>query len=365
MRAAVRGNSRAASGKRFRHDSEEQSVASTAAETGDDLTPLYTSTLDEVGVSASRPVRVGSWMSGAGNFRCLLPGHPDHPGWHYGCPVCVPDLQDHRPHSHDHFEISIIRRGRTLHRTRHATEELGPGTVIVLAPGMTHAIYGIDGLHQTNIYYLTEWLADDLMAHWRETGLVPLFLAASLFRQCRDGAVTKFVLSPAELAAVDHELADIGRESVSDLPSLTFLRSSLLKALILLSRSHTRQSPVEVGLGFRKEIVAALGHIEEAISRCEAFNVGALAESMGLCPDHLGAIFRKATGCSPMTYYQHRRIQHSCNQLLDLSRSITEIAHGLGFCDSAHFTNMFKKHQGVTPIMYRQRYTTGQRGRQS
>jgi len=324
--------------------------------------PLYTSTLDEVGVSADRPVRVGSWMAGTGELRTLSLDDPDYPGWHYGSPVYVPDLQDHRPHSHDHFEVSIIRRGRALHRTCYATEELGPCTVIVLAPGMTHAIYGMGGLHQTNLYYLTEWLADDLTAHWRETGLVPLFLAAALFRQSKESPIAKFTLSGGELDALDHELADIGRESVAANPSLTFLRSSLLKALILLSRSYTRQSPVEVGLGFRGEIVKALERIEEAILRCEPFNVGHLAGELGVCSDHLGAMFRKATGWSPMTYYQRRRVQHACNQLLDLNRSITDIAHGLGFCDSAHFTNMFKKHQRITPIAYRQRYTSARGG---
>ncbi|HOD49234.1 MAG TPA: AraC family transcriptional regulator [Candidatus Hydrogenedentes bacterium] len=328
---------------------------------GSGFEPLYTSTLDKVGVSADRPVQVGSWMAGDGEFRRLAPGQPEYPGWHYGYPVYVPDLQDRRPHSHDHFEISVIRQGKALHRTCYATDELGPGTVIVLAPGMTHAIYGIAGLHQTNIYYLTEWLADDLMAHWRETGLVPMFLAAALFRQPKDGPAVSFSLSESELTALDRELADITRECVVSQPSLTFLRSSLLKALILLSRSYTRQSPVEVGLGFREEIVAALEHIEESILRCEPFNVGQLAGGLGVCPDHLGAIFRKATGWSPMTYYQRRRVQHACNHLLDLNRSLTEIAHALGFCDSAHFTNMFKKHQGTTPIMYRHRYTSGQR----
>ena len=85
-----------------------------------------------------------------------------------------------------------------MHRTCHTTEELGPRTVIVLAPDMTHAIHGIEDLHQTNLYYLTEWLADDLMAHWREAGLVPLFLAAALFRQPKDSPIAQFNLSEDE-----------------------------------------------------------------------------------------------------------------------------------------------------------------------
>ena len=100
----------------------------------DDFVPQYTSTLDAVGVSAHRPVRVGSWIAGEGPFRSLLPGHQDYPGAHYGNPVYVPELQDRRPHTHAHFEISIIRAGRARHRTVFGTEELLPGTVIVLAP---------------------------------------------------------------------------------------------------------------------------------------------------------------------------------------------------------------------------------------
>ena len=318
----------------------------------------YVSTLDRVGVSAERPVRVGSWIAGSGSWRSLLPNHADYPGWHYGSPVYVPESQqDHLPHSHEHFEISIIREGRALHRTAYAMEELNAGSVIVLTPGMTHAIYGLEGLHQTNLYYLTEWLADDLMDYWRESGLVPLFLAAALFRRPKDGPITRFTLSREELADLDREFADIGRETVLAKPSLTFLRSTLLKALILLSRSSHRQSAAEISMGFRDEIVTVLEHVEDTILRCDPFNVSHLAEELGFCSDHLSTLFREATGYSPMGYYQRRRVHHACNQLLDLNQSVTEIAHNLGFCDSAHFTKMFKKYQGIAPIEYRHRYT--------
>lgn len=321
------------------------------------LKPIYTSTLDTVGVSATHPVRVGSWVCGEGKLRTIPPRSDDYPGWHYGLPVYTPDLQDHRPHDHAHFEISIIRRGTATHSTSYVSEELGPNTVIVIAPWMVHSIYGVKGLHQTNLYYLTEWLADDLMTHWREVGLVPMFLAAALFRRPHGGPIIKFQLEDHELAKVDAELADITRESTQDKPSLTYLRSSLLKVLIQFSRSYAHQSPLEVSLGFRDEVVDALQRIEETILRYEPFHVGELASQLDLCPDHFSAIFRESTGWSPMTYYQRRRVQHACNHLLDLSRSVTDIAHELGFCDSAHFSNVFKKHQGMSPNTYRRRYT--------
>jgi AraC-like DNA-binding protein len=296
-------------------------------------------------------------MHGTGPFRNVEPGDHEYPGLHYGSPVFCPDQQDHRPHDHDHFEICIIRRGVAAHETALGAEELGPRTVVVMAPGMVHSIHGLQDLHQTNLYYLTEWIADDLMTHWREAGLVPLFLAAALFRRPQAELVTTFQLTDEEMEAIDHELADITRESTAAHPSLTFLKSALLKTLIRLSRACVRQSPVEVGLGFREEVVSALEHIEVVIKQSETFHVADLARFLNTSPDYFSAIFRDSTGMSPMAYYQRRRAQHASIQLLDLRRSITDIAHGMGYCDSAHFSRLFKAHQGTTPNAYREQYT--------
>jgi AraC-like DNA-binding protein len=316
----------------------------------------YTSTLHKVGVSAARPVHVGSWATGMGGVRDeLFPGDKDYPGWRYGSTVSL-YKQDNRAHDHAHFEICIIRQGVAHHSTEFARDELGPGTVVVMAPGMVHAIDSSHDLHQTNLYYLTEWLADDLMSHWKEAAFVPLFLAAVLFRRTHVGPIPQFTLNSSELEDLDHELANITRESNQGRESLIFLRSCLLKILILLSRAAVRESPVELSLHFRKEVVAGLEHIEGVILRGAAFRVSDLAEALALSPANLAIQFQKSTGWSPMAYFQHRRVQHACRLLIDLEKSITDIAYELGYCDSAHFTHLFKKHQGILPSAYRRLY---------
>lgn len=317
----------------------------------------FTSTLGTVGVgvSAKRPVSVGSWIAGVDGAGELVPGDKQYPGWHYGSTVYLHE-QDHRFHDHAHFEICIVRQGLAMHKTESSSELLGPGTVVVMAPGMIHAIYSARNLHQTNLYYLTEWLADDLMSHWRETAFVPLFLAAVLFRRSHVGPIPQFTLNTEELADLDHELANITRESSQSQPSLIYLRSCLLKILILMSRAAVRTSPVELGLKFRREVVAGLERIESIILRRDAFRVADLAESLAISPANLTVQFQKCTGWSPMAYYQHRRVQHACRRLLDLERSITDVAHELGYCDSAHFTHLFKKHQEMSPSAYRKLY---------
>ena len=79
---------------------------------------------------------------------------------------------DNRPHDHDYYEICLVRRGRARHHTETGEQELGPGKVIVVAPGGVHAFSRPQGLEVVNVYYLAEWLAPGLREHWGERGRV-------------------------------------------------------------------------------------------------------------------------------------------------------------------------------------------------
>jgi AraC-like DNA-binding protein len=292
-------------------------------------------------------------MDGSGELRRVMPESGEFPGWHYGDLVFAPERQDRLPHAHDFYEICIVRKGVAIHRTDFGDDRLVPGTVVVIAPRIAHAIYGERGLWQTNVYYLAEWLSDDLGAYWNQSALVPLFLAAALFRGPFHHAVPQFSLSNEELDSIDHELTDIGRECDSEHPSQAFLKSSLMKLLIKLSRAYARGANEEVGLRFREEIVQAVELIEQLILQCEPFNVASLAKKAGVSPGHFSALFREATGWPPSDYYQRRRVQHASRLLLNPRRTITNVAHELGYYDAAHLCHFFKQHQKMSATEYR------------
>ena len=343
------------------------------------LVPLHTITQAQVQLSASRPVRT-QMLDVAGEVR---------------------------PHDHDYYEISMGHAGSATHETDHYGLPFGNGTVVIIAPGQTHAFSSVKKLRVTNIYYLAEWLLTELRALWENDGLVPLFLAASLFRRpISDVRVPQFSLTPEESADCARELADIAAELTLPQPSLVLLKSSLLKFLIRLARSHNerlvhrgdaetrrtnfegeegrvgrRHSPpplagegaggrgvrcspsplegegrVRGSFGFRPEIWTALDSVEESIRQSTPFSVDALADQAGLSTDHLSRLFKEATGWPPMDYFQRRRIHHACTWLLNPRHSITDVALALGFSDAAHFSRLFRQHQGLTPRDYRKMY---------
>ncbi|NIA12828.1 MAG: helix-turn-helix domain-containing protein [Nitrospiraceae bacterium] len=320
---------------------------------GHHIEPEFTALPDWFGLSASRPVRVSSWIPGTGPLRAIRPGSPDFPGWEYGDFVLTPEQQDRRPHDHQYYEICIIRSGEAMHCTDDFTDHLTARTVVVMTPGSVHSIYGIRDLVQTNLYYMSEWLCHDLSAFWGQEGLIPLFLSASLFRTPLTEVAIQFTITEEEMQSVDHEIADIGQECSLEQPSSTFLNMALLKLLMKLSRAYVHQNPDEFLLGFRPEVRKALEYIEQSLLQLDAFSVPDLAESVALSAGHFSAIFKEATGWTPMEYYQRRRVQHACRLLLEPDRQITRIALDLGYSDSAHLCHFFKRYQNMSPSEYR------------
>lgn len=273
------------------------------------------------------------------------------------CPVRVQSLLvegDVHAHDHSYYEIGVTRGGEAWHCTPGEKRQLSLGSVYVIAPGSAHSLRGVRQLGMTNVYYLNEWLLTELRTLWDVDGLVPLFLASGLFR-CAP-PVMQFSLTTAELTACEHELDDIVRETVSENPSLVFLKAATLKLLTGLSRAYARNSGRVMGFTFRREVWIALDSVERCLTEHRPFGVQEIAKHCSVSVSQLRRLFRSATGWSPLEYFQRRRIQHACAMLLNRQLSVTQVAQLLGFADAAHLCRLFRRHQGLSPRQYRAQY---------
>ncbi len=77
--------------------------------------------------------------------------------------------------------------------------------------------------------------------------------------------------------------------------------------------------------------------------------VADLAGELGITPGHVIRAFRGRFGVSPMRYRQQAKLRHAMRLLRDPGRSITSIAHEIGFADDASFTRLFRRTTGLTP----------------
>ena len=94
-----------------------------------------------------------------------------------------------------------------------------------------------------------------------------------------------------------------------------------------------------------------LDYIEAHLT--EEIGLDQLAQEAGLSPYHFSKAFKTSLGVPPWRYVTERRIHRAKELLLDGCRSITEIAHDLGFSSHSHFTDVFRKTTGRPPSHFR------------
>lgn len=77
------------------------------------------------------------------------------------------------------------------------------------------------------------------------------------------------------------------------------------------------------------------------------------ADELHLSANYFGDLIKKETGKTAQEYIQTKVINIAKEKLFDQSRSISEIAYGLGFKYPQHFTRLFKQKVGHSPNEYR------------
>ncbi|HWR64810.1 MAG TPA: transposase [Bellilinea sp.] len=78
-----------------------------------------------------------------------------------------------------------------------------------------------------------------------------------------------------------------------------------------------------------------------------------IAAAVGVSEDYLTRVFNRELEISPWDYLNRYRILQAKALLRSTSRSITEIAHQVGFKDQAYFSRVFSRITGMTAVEYR------------
>lgn len=100
-----------------------------------------------------------------------------------------------------------------------------------------------------------------------------------------------------------------------------------------------------------KELRKIRRFVEERIET--GFSVTDLAGTVSLGPQEFRRKLRLTVGLPPWQYVNSLRLSMAAQMLKSSRLPIAEVAHRLGFVDQSHFTNVFRRMSGVTPMAFR------------
>lgn len=236
-------------------------------------------------------------------------------------------------HVHERAMMTVVLEGRFVERFRGADHDCRRATVLV-KPGLEQHddVFSTEGSRQLILE------PDDLHAS-------PMEPCASLFQRIRcfqDGAVE----------AVAHRLVwELEhRDEVSELA----IEALVLDLLATSVRRGGGQAPAR---GVPPEwLLQARDLLHDRWN--ERLELDRIADEVGVHPAYLARLFRRWFGISIGAYARRMRLDRAAAELARTDAPISAIALRHGFADQSHFTRLFKRHTGRTPLQHRRAAAT-------
>lgn len=127
---------------------------------------------------------------------------------------------------------------------------------------------------------------------------------------------------------------------------------------LLISMPRSRQSGYAVAPLARPHADARIREAEEYLQQhfARGVTIDDLARRIGMSPRTLIRRFKAATGRLPGAYVQMLRIATARDMLERGRAGIQEVCAKIGYEDAAFFRTLFKRHTGMTPAGYRERF---------
>jgi AraC-like DNA-binding protein len=142
-----------------------------------------------------------------------------------------------------------------------------------------------------------------------------------------------------------------------DKHSKTLVISHLQVLLNYSTRFYDRQfitrEHVNKGILQRFESILNSYFISEKLQIEGVPTVAYCAEQLNLSANYFGDLIKRETNMSALEYIQAKVIDLAKEKIFDITKSISEIAYELGFKYPQHFTRLFRKKVGMSPIEFR------------
>ncbi|HFZ8994734.1 TPA: helix-turn-helix domain-containing protein [Citrobacter freundii] len=156
------------------------------------------------------------------------------------------------------------------------------------------------------------------------------------------------VADPQALVALFRQFMS-EQERLRRSPALEFIVLLILQQLTLPARQDEENDEAGVSLAWKaRQLIRTQYHLPLSTST--------LAKELHCNADYLGRIYRRVFHLTPTEAIHRQRVREAEKLLISDARSLKEVAKLCGFSDVGYFRQIFRKHTGLTPAVWKRRY---------
>lgn len=248
------------------------------------------------------------------------------------------------PHSHAIIEIAYILSGTGQYQVGDQIYDVKQGDLMIFNPGVTHQSIVNNPADAT-----MEFVAGFTDVYFRDMPENQIVLPEGGHLLTLSGEAKR------EFSRCCYEIIE---ENASTQPGRYYMiQAQMIRMLVLIYRAiHGVKEQETVGVAFesysRSYVVKKILHYLND-NYAQRISLDQIAQNMYLSPVYISKIFKEKTGDSPINYLIRIRLAKAKEMLDSDAGSIKVIAAAVGYEDVYHFSKLFKKYYGVSPMHYR------------
>lgn len=248
-------------------------------------------------------------------------------------------------HDHDFAEITYILSGKGRYLVDGKEYAVTAGDIIMCNPGVKHQNLQVNAKEPT-----VEFFTGFTDFHFKN---MPKNSIAF-----RDNNYILHTSNETKQEISKHCYEMVAENESNQVGKYFMLKAHLMQIMLLIIREITEvQDGGQKGCNFEsynksyavKQIINYLNENYES-----KISLDQIAHNMYLSPVYVSKIFKEETGESPINYLIKIRLEKA-KDILSISKgsSIKSVANRVGYEDVYHFSKLFKKYYGISPLYYK------------
>lgn len=250
-------------------------------------------------------------------------------------------------HDHDYTELAYVLSGKGKYLVESVEYDVEAGDLVICNPGVKHT-HIVSNPKEPTIEFISGF--NDF--HFKN--MAPNSI------ELKDGGCILHTTSELKQEISMHCYAMIAEKESNQTGRYFMFKTHLMQMLLLVMREITDiEKPEQKGCNFESynksyAVNRIIYYLNENYEH--KISLEQIAHNMYLSPVYISKIFKEETGESPINYLIKIRLEKAKEILLgEEGGSIKSIANMVGYDDVYHFSKLFKKYYGISPLYYKKR----------